>query len=91
MIIEVSFISILSVFSSKARKIHFFHGCLLSLLDSACLHLQDSHGERTGRQGEDHMGWGGKVLSLIVNLLCEVPVGQAGHTSQLETCVLGSR
>lgn len=71
---------IVSVLSLKVRKIHFFHGHLLSLLNTSCLHFQTHTGR--GQEGRGKTTWVGvaKKLSLILNLLCEVPLGQVGHT-----------
>lgn len=51
-----------NVFSLKARKIHSFHGWLLSTLNSVYLNLQDSHQKRIGGMGEEQVytGWGAK-------------------------------
>lgn len=86
------------MFSMKARKIHFFHGCLLSLQNSAYLNLQDSHKERRGEEDGGRVGAKeqvyvvgvGKVADLILNLLCEIPPGQTGHTTPTPSWKYGS-
>lgn len=76
---------IVNLFRLRARKLHFFHDWLLSALNPACLNLQDLLvGKKRKNARKNSLMWRGvgKTANLILALMFEMPLGQAGSPVQ---------